>query len=72
FPASLRNIRENLFSPVSFAKLGEKIQLLADESPFVAEDDQGNKYSYGADGFPPHRPTPNAKEWLNIEPDLHG
>jgi hypothetical protein len=72
FPASLRNIREDLFSPDLFVKLTEKIQLVADELAMVAEDEHGNSYSYGIDGFPPNRPSPNASQWLGIQPDRQG
>jgi len=71
FPAALQNIREDLFSPAMFAKLTEKIQLIADEAPMVAEDNLGNQYSYGKDGFPSTRPNPRAGEWLEVHPDRH-
>jgi hypothetical protein len=71
FPESLRNLREELFSAGSFAELSGKIQLLAGPAPMVAEDDSGNRYSYGSDGFPPQRPNPDARQWLGVEPDRH-
>jgi hypothetical protein len=72
FPASLSNIRDHLFSAGLYAKLTQKVQLIADEAPFVAEDDAGNSYSYGAEGFPAKRPNPSARDWLGVEPDRGG
>jgi hypothetical protein len=72
FPAVLQNLREDLFSPEMFAKLTAKIQLISDEAPIVAEDDWGNSYSYGKDGFPHPRPDQHATEWLDVHPDRHG
>jgi hypothetical protein len=71
YPRMLQNIREHLLSPESFAKLTEKVQLIADEAPVVAEDDQGNSYSYGAEGFLASSPDPRARDWLGLSPN-HG
>jgi hypothetical protein len=51
FPGSLRDIREDLFSPDLYAKLTDRVQLIANEAPFVAEDDHGNSYSLGPKVF---------------------
>jgi hypothetical protein len=69
FPASLSDIRDHLFSPELYAKLTQKVQLIADEAPMVAEDDAGNSYSYGDEGFPSKRSSPSARDWLGVEPD---
>jgi hypothetical protein len=71
FPGALRNIREDLFSSRLFLELNQKVQLVGDDCPFVAEDDQGNSYSYGKEGFVYHLPSPDARERLGLEPDLH-
>jgi hypothetical protein len=69
FSASLADIRDHLFSPELYAKLTQKLDLIANEAPMVAEDDDGNSYSYGAEGFPSKRPNPSARDWLGVEPD---
>lgn len=69
FPGALHNIQRDLFTPEAFAKLTEKIELIPEEgAPMVAEDDEGNSYSYGAEGFAP--PDIHPRDWLGVEPDL--
>lgn len=73
FPLCLQDLKESIFSPQSFAQLLDKLDLIAEDgAEHVAEDDLGNRYCYGSEGFPDHRPHPSAEEWLSVCPDLHG
>lgn len=67
-PATLADIRENVFRPKDYAKIIAKVDLIPDDSGIIAEDDVGGSYSYGESGFPPSRPDPPAKEWFGIKP----
>lgn len=68
FPATLEHLRNDLLDPRSFAQLESKIELVGDEAPMVAEDDEGRSYSYGAEGFSEARPDVSAQEWLGVRP----
>ena len=72
FAGSIENLKTDVFSQESFAKLVSKVNLVASEAPIVAEDDEGNQYSYGAQGFPEKRPKVSAVDWLGVEPDGPG
>ncbi len=65
-------LRTIVFSEESFAKLTSRLELLPSESPFVAEDDFGNQYSFGQQGFPERRPSPSAEDWIGVQPDGTG
>jgi len=65
----LRVFGELLFTPESFAKLQERIEMVEADRPFVATDDDGNEYGYGGEGFPEERPDIDAEAWLGIRPD---
>ncbi len=53
-----------------FEVLGEKLAIRIDErATFIAEDEDGRKYDYGREGFPPERPRPSAEEWLGVVPE---
>lgn len=69
YAGALEDLRENVFSPESFARLTAKLRLVPDDTAMVAEDDEGRQYSYGEKGFPSSRPTPTAQEWLDVHPD---
>ncbi len=69
FPVALRGFREDLFTPEALALVVQRLELVEDDAPMVAEDDEGNSYSYGAEGFPKKRPNPNADQWLSVRPD---
>ena len=71
-PASLDNLRENVFSEETFRVLSAKLELIPGGAPMVAEDAEGNRYSYGEDGFPSSRPSPSAQEWLGVRSDGRG
>ena len=72
-PESLQNLREHVLTKESFATVCAKVRLIPDEDARIdAEDAEGNRYSYGEQGFPKERPTPRAEEWFGVElrPDL--
>jgi hypothetical protein len=52
------------------SRIREKINLVIKDLPIVAQDELGNQYSYGDEGFPRKRPQVNAAIWLGVEPDL--
>jgi hypothetical protein len=51
-----------------FATIEAKVSLVAAEAGMIAEDDNGNSYDYGTEGFPEKIPSPSAAEWLGVEP----
>ncbi len=51
-----------------WAILNSKIDLVPDGSPMIAEDDSGNSYSYGKEGFSKMKPEIRAEEWLGVYP----
>lgn len=67
FPVSLEDLR-SIFSQEDLARIVSLVKLVADEAPFVAEDETGANYNYGVEGFPKVRPTPSAQEWLGVHP----
>jgi hypothetical protein len=72
-PMTLRDLQEHLFLPGSWQRLTEQLEFVADETAtIVAEDDEGNRYSYGVDGFPRERPVVGAEQWLGVTPDAPG
>ncbi len=42
---------ENFLTEEIYALLCEKLDIVYDGSPFIAEDDQSNQHCYGKDGF---------------------
>jgi hypothetical protein len=70
FPATLENLR-SLFTPADFEKLTAKVQLIPAEAPFIAEDDAGNSYNYGADGAPKRDGEALTPAWLGVTPIAH-
>ena len=69
FPTALDDLRR-LFTAESFRLLEAKVVLIPDlDAPMIAEDDEGHSYSYGQEGFPHVRPTPDAEAWLGVSPD---
>jgi len=64
------DLRDNLFTPESFDKLQEKLELVVDDrAGHIAEDGTGRSYDYGNEGFPKSKPDSDARHWLGIEPD---
>jgi hypothetical protein len=72
FPQAIETLRTLVFSEESFVKLISRLELVPSECPVVAEDDEGNQYSFGELGFPEGRPSPSAEEWLGVQPDGPG
>jgi len=69
FPDTLRDLQDDVFTPESFKKMEEHIKFVPDDSPIVAEDDLGGRYSYGEEGFPQTEPDIDARTWLGVVPD---
>ena len=46
-PGSLADLRDHLFAPGDYARIVEKVKLIADRVPMVAEDDEGRSYNLG-------------------------
>ena len=68
----IEDLKVSVFSQESFAKLAATVDLVASGSPIVAQDDEGNEYSYGERGFPENRPPVSAADWLGLRPDGPG
>ncbi len=47
FAGAIENLKTVVFTEESFAKLAARLDLVSSESPMVAQDDDGNQYSYG-------------------------
>ena len=60
---------KTLFKDQTFAKIEDRLKLIVDNVPIVAEDGFEREYSYGKEGFSEHHPEIGAKEWLGIQPD---
>jgi hypothetical protein len=65
----LYDLEEVIFMPESMLNIREKITLVVADEPVVAQDEDGNQYSYGDEGFPKRRPRFNAAAWLGVSPD---
>ena len=67
YPFLKSELQEKL-SKEDFKKLQSKILLKPDEdNPFLALDEEGNRYDYARTGLPEDRASVNAMEWLNIK-----
>lgn len=66
---ALRDLELLIFTPESMTKIRQKLQLVVADVPIVAEDEKGNQYSYGLEGFPKEILGINAGEWLEVSPD---
>lgn len=63
------DLRDHLFAPEDFAQISARIEFVTDEDVgLIAEDDEGRRYDYGQEGFPPRRPDPSAAAWLGVQP----
>jgi len=65
---SLVDLCDHLFTPEDYAKIVDKVALVADDVGMIAEDDSGARYDYGEEGFPKENPKPDAAEWLGVRP----
>jgi hypothetical protein len=64
---SLRDF-DFLFTKEDLARIYEKVALEPDEASMVAEDDSGDRYNYGEEGFPERAPDIPAAAWLGVRP----
>jgi hypothetical protein len=60
---------DDLFKEETLHTVEQKIDLIYDGLPYVAEDEQGRCYNYAEDGFSAEPPDIPAYEWLDVEPD---
>ena len=58
----------HLFSERDLLTITAKVRFVLDDAPFVAEDDDGGRYSYGDEGFPDPKPKVSAREWFGVSP----
>ena len=61
---------DGLFTEATLVALQQRLTLIIDGSPFIAEDDAGRSYNYGKEGFSQTEPNIKASVWLGITPDL--
>jgi hypothetical protein len=62
---------QEVLTKESFEKLLSKITLIGDESPYIAEDKEGESYNYGLEGFSGSQPDLKASDWLDVQPDYY-
>jgi hypothetical protein len=67
-PVSLEDLREHVLGRAAYDSVTSKVALVAGDAGFRAEDDDGNSYDYGKEGFPDSRLHPSAEEWLGVHP----
>jgi len=72
FSEAIENLKTDVFTEESFAKLEARLDLVPSEASMIAQDDDGNQYSYGEQGFPETQPSPSAEEWIGLQPDGPG
>lgn len=70
-PAISMNDFKFLFRETDFLKITSKVRFVLDEEPFVAEDEEGGRYSYGQEGFPQTDARIKAEEWFGVSPQSH-
>jgi hypothetical protein len=67
-PRCLADIRDRLLTSEDYESVCGKVSLIEDDGPMIAEDDLGNRFSYGNEEMPKERPTPGASDWLAVSP----
>jgi len=67
FPNELKRV----LSIEDYTKLISKINIIGDNSPFIAIDETGKSYSYGEEGFSKERPDIRAQDWFGVTPDYY-
>jgi hypothetical protein len=65
-PAISMNDFKHLFTEQDILSITAKVRFVLDDEAFVAEDDEGGRYSYGDEGFPATRPRISAREWFGV------
>lgn len=68
YPAALEDLRQHVLGRAAFDAVTMKVALVEGNAGFRAEDDRGDSYDYGREGFPESRPNPSAAEWLGVHP----
>ena len=68
FSFFIEELKSKLNEP-SFSRLSSMVQLIGDGSPYIAEDENGNSYNYGEEGFSKIRSDVSANVWLGVQPD---
>lgn len=68
YSASLEDLRQHVLGRTAYDAVTRKVALIVGDAGFRAEDDSGNSYDYGQEGFPESRPNPSAEEWLGVHP----
>jgi len=70
FPGAADDLNENVFTEAAFRRIIEKVTLMADpDAAFVAEDDAGHSFNYGAEGMIPGWYQIDVCDWLGISAD---
>jgi hypothetical protein len=66
-PRAIDDLRDHVLSKEDFAKISARLSLVPKpRGSFVAEDDLGGTYDYGAEGPPAVFPKPSAYEWFGL------
>ena len=77
WPKSIRvldffpNELQRVLSKEDYAKLKSKIEIIGDNSPFIAIDETGKSYNYGEEGFAKEKPDIWACDWFDVAPDYY-
>ena len=68
FPGLIEDIKSNILTNKQYQSLTARIELVPDsEASVIAEDNEGNNYDYGKEGFPKEKPKVRAGEWLGLQ-----
>jgi hypothetical protein len=66
-PISMNDFR-HLFTERDVLTITAKVRFVVHDAAFVAEDDDGGRYSYGEEGFPDPPPRIRTIEWFGVSP----
>lgn len=67
-PATCMNDFKHLFTARDILTITAKIRFALDDEPFVAEDDDGPRYSCGDENVSGVAPAVSAREWFGVSP----
>ncbi|NTW88048.1 MAG: hypothetical protein HGB26_02755 [Desulfobulbaceae bacterium] len=62
----IEDLRDHVLNQNLYQIVSEKIELVEGNAGFRAEDNEGNAYDYGSEGFPDKSPNPSAQDWFGI------
>ena len=66
YPEFIEELKK-MMQPGEFDRLQTKLELIpAPKATFLSEDDQGQSYDYGKQGFIRENTKPNAIDWLKV------